>query len=30
METLNKFGGQVKNYQFTKHGLTTWTCTVQI
>ena len=25
METLNNFGGQVKPYQFTKSGLTTWT-----
>ena len=25
METLNSFGGQVKPYQFTKSGLTTWT-----
>ncbi len=25
METLNTFGGQVKPYQFTKQGLTTWT-----
>ena len=25
METLNSFGGQVKPYQFTKQGLTTWT-----
>jgi len=25
METLNTFGGQVKPYQFTKTGLTTWT-----
>src|SRR5438045_6257308 len=25
METLNTFGGQVKPYQFTKSGLTTWT-----
>jgi D-glycero-alpha-D-manno-heptose-7-phosphate kinase len=25
METLNKFGGQIKPYQFTKQGLTTWT-----
>lgn len=25
METLNNFGGQVKPYQFTKQGLTTWT-----
>jgi len=24
METLNTFGGQVKPYQFTKFGLTTW------
>ena len=24
METLNNFGGQVKPYQFTKSGLTTW------
>lgn len=25
METLNSFGGQIKPYQFTKQGLTTWT-----
>ena len=25
METLNSFGGQIKPYQFTKSGLTTWT-----
>jgi len=25
IETLNKFGGQVKPYRFTKQGLTTWT-----
>jgi len=25
MDTLNSFGGQVKPYQFTKSGLTTWT-----
>lgn len=25
VETLLTFGGQVKSYQFTKHGLTTWT-----
>jgi D-glycero-alpha-D-manno-heptose-7-phosphate kinase len=25
METLNNFGGQIKPYQFTKQGLTTWT-----
>lgn len=25
METLSKFGGQIKPYQFTKQGLTTWT-----
>ena len=25
MERLNTFGGQVKPYQFTKTGLTTWT-----
>jgi len=25
IETLNGFGGYVKRYQFTKHGLTTWT-----
>lgn len=25
IETLNSFGGQVKPYQFTKSGLTTWT-----
>lgn len=25
VETLNRFGGEVKNYQFTKYGLTTWT-----
>lgn len=23
-EALNKFGGEVKNYNFTKHGLQTW------
>jgi D-glycero-alpha-D-manno-heptose-7-phosphate kinase len=23
-QTLNSFGGEVKNYNFTKHGLTTW------
>jgi D-glycero-alpha-D-manno-heptose-7-phosphate kinase len=25
IETLLSFGGYCKNYQFTKHGLTTWT-----
>ena len=25
IETLETFGGYCKNYQFTKHGLTTWT-----
>ncbi len=25
IETLSKFGGYVKNYQFTEHGLTSWT-----
>lgn len=25
IETLNTFGGEVKPYRFTKHGLTTWT-----
>lgn len=25
IETLNSFGGEVKNYSFTKYGLTTWT-----
>lgn len=25
IETLESFGGYCKNYQFTKHGLTTWT-----
>jgi D-glycero-alpha-D-manno-heptose-7-phosphate kinase len=25
METLSSFGGQIKPYQFTKQGLTTWT-----
>ena len=24
IDALNKFGGEVKNYTFTKHGLTTW------
>ncbi len=24
VEALNKFGGEVKNYTFTKHGLQTW------
>ncbi|MGZ8559252.1 MAG: dehydrogenase, partial [Chitinophagaceae bacterium] len=24
IETLESFGGYCKNYQFTKHGLTTW------
>ncbi len=24
INTLNRFGGEVKNYTFTKHGLTTW------
>lgn len=26
IETLKKFGGEVKPYRFTKHGLNTWTC----
>lgn len=25
MKTLNTFGGEIKNYSFTKYGLTTWT-----
>lgn len=25
IETLNTFGGDIKPYQFTEHGLTTWT-----
>jgi D-glycero-alpha-D-manno-heptose-7-phosphate kinase len=25
VDTLNSFGGEVKNYVFTKYGLTTWT-----
>jgi D-glycero-alpha-D-manno-heptose-7-phosphate kinase len=25
IETLNSFGGDTRNYSFTKHGLTTWT-----
>ncbi len=25
IEALNSFGGEVKKYSFTKHGLTTWT-----
>lgn len=25
IETLKSFGGEIKNYQFTKQGLTTWT-----
>lgn len=25
IETLNTFGGEIKNYSFTKYGLTTWT-----
>ena len=25
IETLNTFGGEIKNYTFTKYGLTTWT-----
>jgi len=25
IETLNTFGGEIKNYLFTKYGLTTWT-----
>ena len=25
IETLNSFGGYCRDYQFTKHGLTTWT-----
>ena len=24
IDALNTFGGEVKNYTFTKHGLTTW------
>jgi D-glycero-alpha-D-manno-heptose-7-phosphate kinase len=24
IEALNKFGGEVKKYSFTKYGLTTW------
>ena len=24
IKTLNNFGGQVRDYSFTKHGLTTW------
>ena len=24
IEELKKFGGEVKNYTFTKHGLSTW------
>jgi D-glycero-alpha-D-manno-heptose-7-phosphate kinase len=24
IETLNTFGGQVRQYSFTKYGLTTW------
>jgi D-glycero-alpha-D-manno-heptose-7-phosphate kinase len=24
VEELKKFGGEVKNYTFTKHGLATW------
>jgi D-glycero-alpha-D-manno-heptose-7-phosphate kinase len=27
IETLNTFGGEIKNYSFTKYGLTTWTTT---
>ena len=25
IETLKTFGGEIKNYSFTKYGLTTWT-----
>ena len=25
IETLESFGGYCKDYQFTEHGLTTWT-----
>ena len=25
MQKLEKFGGQHRNYQFTEHGLKTWT-----
>jgi D-glycero-alpha-D-manno-heptose-7-phosphate kinase len=25
IEALNSFGGEVRKYAFTKHGLTTWT-----
>ncbi len=25
IDALAKFGGQVRQYNFTKHGLTTWT-----
>jgi D-glycero-alpha-D-manno-heptose-7-phosphate kinase len=25
IETLTTFGGEIKNYSFTKYGLTTWT-----
>ena len=25
IETLNTFGGEIRNYSFTKYGLTTWT-----
>jgi D-glycero-alpha-D-manno-heptose-7-phosphate kinase len=24
IETLNRFGGEIKQYQFTKHGLRSW------
>jgi D-glycero-alpha-D-manno-heptose-7-phosphate kinase len=25
VKSLERFGGQVKNYQFVEHGLKTWT-----
>jgi len=25
MQSLEKFGGKTRNYQFVEHGLTTWT-----
>lgn len=25
IDTLKSFGGEIKNYTFTKYGLTTWT-----
>ncbi|MBC7508899.1 MAG: dehydrogenase, partial [Ferruginibacter sp.] len=25
IETLEQYGGQVRNYQFTKHGVKSWT-----